>query len=54
MKLVIMFCIIPEVEVRNIPDSIDDIEEYISDTLGYDVDELSWQCYDSPVKVILC
>lgn len=47
-----MFCNIPEIEIRNIPDSIDNVEEYIEDDLGYNVDELSWQCYeDSEVKV---
>lgn len=52
MKLAIMFCNIPEIEIRNIPNSIDNIEEYIEDDLGYNTDELSWQCYeDSEVKV---
>lgn len=47
-----MFCNIPEIEIRNIPDSTDDVEEYIEDYLGYNLDELSWQCYeDSDVKV---
>lgn len=54
MKLAIMFCNIPEVEIRNIPNSIDDVEEYIEDELGYNIDEISWQCYDEPVKVTIC
>lgn len=55
MKLAIMFCNIPEIEIRNIPDSIDNVEEYIEEDLGYDPDELSWRCYeDSDVKVRIC
>ena len=52
MKLAIMFCNIPEIEIRNIPDSINNVEENIEEDLGYNPDELSWQCYeDSDVKV---
>lgn len=52
MKLAIMFCNIPEIEIRNIPDSIDNVEEYIEEDLGYNPDELTWQCYeDNDVKV---
>lgn len=54
MKLAIMFCNIPEVEIRNIPDSIDNVEEYIEDELGYDPDGLAWQIYeDKKVKVTM-
>ncbi len=52
MKRGIRFCNIQEIEIRNIPDSIDNVEEYIEEDLGYNPDELSWQCYDdSDVKV---
>lgn len=55
MKLVIMFCNFPEVEIRSIPNSIDNVEEYIEDELGYNPDEISWQVYDEPhVKVTVC
>lgn len=54
MKLAIMFCNIPEIDIRTVPDSINDVEEYINDTLGLDADELSWQCYDDEVKVNIC
>ena len=55
MKLAIMFCNIPEIEIRNIPDSIDNVEEYIEEDLGYNPDELSWQWYkDSDIKVRIC
>lgn len=55
MKLAIMFCNTPEIEIRSMPDDIDDIEEFIADDLGYNVDELSWQCYDDPmVNVRIC
>lgn len=54
MKLVIMFCNIPEIEIRNIPNSIDDVEGYIEDELGYNLDELSWQWYDEPIKINVC
>ena len=55
MKLAIMFCNIPEIEIRNIPDSIDNVEEYIEEDLRYNPDELSWQCYeDSDIKVRIC
>lgn len=46
MKLAIMFCNIPEIEIRSIPDSIDNVEEFIEEDLGYNPDELSWQCYE--------
>lgn len=45
MNLVIMFCNIPEIEIRDIPDDIEDVEVYIHDVLGYKTSELSWQCY---------
>lgn len=55
MKLAIMFCNMPMVEIRDIPDSIDDVEGYIEDDLGYDASEVSWQCYDDKeLKVIVC
>lgn len=55
MKLAIMFCNIPEIEIRSIPDSIDNVEEFIEEDLGYNPDELSWQCYDeNEVKVSVC
>lgn len=46
MKLAIMFCNIPQIEIYNIPDSIDDVEKYIEDYLHLDVDEVSWQLYE--------
>lgn len=54
MKLAIMFCNIPEIDIRTIPNSIDDVEEYIENDLGFNVDELSWQCYDEEVKINVC
>lgn len=52
MKLAIMFCNFPEIEIRDIPDSVDDVAEYIENNLGYNEDELSWQIYeDKEVKV---
>lgn len=56
MKLAIMFCNIPEIEIRDIPDSMDqDIEDYIEEYLGYNTNEISWQCYDdSDVKITIC
>lgn len=45
MNLVIMFCNIPEIEIHEIPEGIDYIEDYIYHTLGYNTDEVSWQCY---------
>lgn len=53
MKLAIMFCNFPEIEIRDIPDSIDDVSEYIEEHLGYKEDELSWQLYDEPIKVTI-
>lgn len=48
MKLAIMFCNIPQIEIYNIPDCMDgDVEEYIFEHLGLDPDEVSWQCYDN-------
>lgn len=50
-----MFCNIPEIDIRNIPNSIDNVEEYIEDELGINTNEVAWQCYDEPqVKVIVC
>lgn len=46
MKLVIMFCNIPQIEVYTIPQSINDIEEYIEEYLHLDADEISWQLYE--------
>lgn len=55
MKLAIMFCNIPEIDIRNIPDSIDNVEEYIEEELGIDTNEVAWQCYDeSQVNVNIC
>ena len=51
MKLAIMFCNTPEIEIRDIPDDIEDIEVYIHDVLGYKTSELSWQCYDKQVII---
>lgn len=55
MKLAIMFCNYPEIEIRDIPDyyeKSENFEDYIRDELGYNVDELSWQTYDcDEVKV---
>lgn len=54
-KLAIMFCNTPNIEIRTIPDSIDNVEEYIEDELGYNTSEISWQCYeDTEVKVTIC
>lgn len=52
MKLVVMFCNIPEIDIMNIPNSIDNVEEYLEEELGYNTDEISWQCYEtSDIKV---
>lgn len=52
MKLAIMFCNIPQIEIYNIPDSVDgDVEEYILEQLGIDPDEVSWQCYDNDNEI---
>lgn len=47
MKLAIMFCNTPEIEIYDIPDDTEDVEEYIERGLGYNLDELTWQCYNS-------
>ena len=51
MKLAIMFCNTPEIEIQDVPESIEDMEAYIHDVLGYKTSELSWQCYDKEVMV---
>lgn len=54
MKLAIMFSEKPEIEIRSIPDSIDSIEDYIEEELGYDLDKIQWQYYeDYNVKVYI-
>ena len=56
MKLVIMFCNTPEIEIHNIPDDVEDIEDYIYTTLGYNTSELSWRAYhtDDDITIRLC
>lgn len=51
MKLVIMLCNSPEIEIREISDEINDIEEYIEHELRYNVDELSWQLYHEDITI---
>ena len=56
MKLAIMFCNIPDIEIRTIPDSIDNVEENIEDELGYNTCELSLTTYhtDDEITIRLC
>lgn len=49
MKLCMMFCNEPRMEIMDIPDDIaadiDNMEEFITEKLGYNTDEMEWQCY---------
>lgn len=49
-----MFCNDPVIEIRDIPDSIDNVEDYIEDDLGYSADEVSWQLYDDDKEIKVC
>lgn len=56
MKLAIMFCNTPEIEIHNIPDDVENVEDYIFTTLGYNTCELSWRTYhtDDEITIRLC
>ena len=56
MKLAIMFCNTPEIEIHTIPDDTEDVEDYIYTTLGYSVSEISWRVYhtDDEITIRLC
>lgn len=55
MKLAILFYSIPQVEIHDIPDSIDNVEDYIEDNLGLSIDDVAWACYDdNNVNVRIC
>lgn len=49
MQLVLLHTDFPEIEIITIPDTIaneiEDMEEYIDRTLGYNPYCVSWQCY---------
>ena len=51
-----MFCNTPEIEIHNIPDDVENVEEYIFTTLGYNTSELSWRTYhtDDEITIRLC
>ena len=54
-KLVIMFTEIPEIEIRNIPEFVENekVEEYIRNALNYNPDLLEWQIYDQEPKILI-
>lgn len=54
MKLAIMFYNIPEIDIRTIPNSIDNIDAYIEDEFGCNIEDVSWQTYDEDVKINIC